>query len=550
MKTTFTIVGLLILSLNSIAQNATENDFKVSWGTEYEFPKKHEDKGFWKGPKGGYINISFQDGKSMIVQRFDSKFKAIGEETIDLSGFPSNFSDEGIGNVGEKFYWFYSLWDKSREKEQLFVQELDGNTGKLIGTAKKLIETNKLTGDYASKGLYNVQIVNKFKISQSDDNETLLITFQYPKLEKDDSKNYDRWGWMVYNSSLEKIWGKELVKMPYTEEIMGGSRYMVSSKGTVYMVATVREPNWKELKKEKKGYNHFEILRLDDKSEGFAKIILNVGTRYAGDVELSEDRDGNLLLSGFYSNNVKSSGSNGVFLLKVEQGSLSAKEVKRGYYEFPKELLQQFESEKTKKKMDEKEEDAKEDNEGGAAEASYLTMQDIQVQDDGGIILSAEEYYVVTSQTRDSQGRISTHYTYHYNDILTMKINSDGEMEWIHKIPKRQQGARGRGGLSFAMYTMNGSHYYFYLDNIKNLGLSAEQVPAVHQDGAGGYLVYSKIDPAGKLTKGVIMDLRQEKIRIFGSEFKLVDNNQIVTRGKVDKEISKILSLTLESSKK
>jgi hypothetical protein len=547
MKTSFTILAWLIISLNGSAQMSAKDDFKVAWGSEYEFPKKHEDLGFWKGTKGGYINISYQDGKSMIVQRFDSKLKYTGEEIIDLSGFPANFSNEGIGNVGEKFYWFYSLWDKPREKEQLFVQELDENAGRLIGTARKLIETSKLTGDYVNKGMYNVQIVNKFKLSQSEDNNTLLITFQYPKLDKDDTKNYDRWGWMVYNSSLEKIWGKEMVKMPYTDELMGSSRYMVNSKGSVYMIATVREPNWKQLKKEKKGYNHIELLRLDDKSDGFAKIVVNPGTRYAGDINLSEDSEGDLLLTGFYSNNENSSGSNGIFLMKVEPGSMSAKEVKKGYYEFPKELLQQFESEKTKEKMEKKEKEDKEEDEDAAAEASYLRMQDVQAEEDGSIILSAEEYYVVETQSRDSKGHVTYHYLYHYNDIITMKINVEGEMEWIYKIPKRQQGSHGRGGLSFAMFTMNNSHYYFYLDNIKNLSLTTEQEPSVHMDGAGGYLVYSKIDESGKLSKGKIMDLRTEDVKIYGSDFVLVDENQIVNRAKVNKEISKILSLHLQS---
>lgn len=548
MKKLLIISGLLLCILQTQAQiSATRNDFKVTWGAEYEFPKKHADMGFWKGAKGGYINVSYQDGKSMIIQRFDSKMKYINEETVDLSGYPSNFISEGIRHIGDKFYWFYSLWDKSKEKEQLFGQELDVDAGKMVGTAKKVIETTKLTGDMINKGWYNIQIANKYQFAKSRDTEMLLITYRFPPLDKDDSKNYDRMGWQVFNSSLEKVWGKDMLKMPYTEEMMDNKGYIVDSKGTVYMLASVREPNWKQLKKEKKGFRHFEVLRLDEKSDGFSKIVLNPGTRWVSDVTLFEDANGDLLMSGFYSNNEKSSGSNGVFLMKVERGSLSAKEVKKGYYEFPKEVLQQFESERTRKKMDKKEEKAKEDDEDAGVEASNLTMQDIDLQADGSIILSAEEYWLEEIRTYSSRGGYTTHYIWHYNDIITMKINADGELGWIHKLPKRQQGGRGRGGLSFVMYTMKGSHYYFYLDNIKNLNLSVDKEPAVHQDGAGGFLVYTKIDDDGKLSKGKIMDLREEEVRIYGSDFERVDETQIVTRAQV-KKLSKILSLTLTDS--
>jgi len=96
------------------------------------------------------------------------------------------------------------------------------------------------------------------------------------------------------------------------------------------------------------------------------------------------------------------------------------------------------------------------------------------------------------------------------------------------------------------MYTMNDTQYYFYLDNIKNLSLSPENVPAAHQDGAGGFLVYTKIDPNGVLTKGKIMDLREEEVSIYGSDFELIDDTQIVTRATV-KKLSKILSLQLSA---
>src|SRR6188768_2722578 len=146
-------------------------------------------------------------------------------------------------------------------------------------------------------------------------------------------------------------------------------------------------------------------------------------------------------------------------------------------------------------------------------------------------------------------GHTTTSTTYFYNDILAMKINPAGEMAWVKKIPKRQVGSRGRGGLSFAMYTMNDSQYYFYLDNIKNLSLSTDKEPATHKDGAGGFLVYTKIDPNGVLTKGQIMDLREEEVSIYGSDFELIDDTQIVTRAKV-KKLSKILSLQLTSKNK
>src|SRR6187200_1819766 len=103
MKTIFTILALLIFSLNGSAQMSTIDDFTVSWGSEYEFPKKHDDLGFWKGSKGGYINISYQDGKSMIVQRFDSRMKYTGEEKLTLAVFRQTSAMKVLATWGKSF---------------------------------------------------------------------------------------------------------------------------------------------------------------------------------------------------------------------------------------------------------------------------------------------------------------------------------------------------------------------------------------------------------------------------------------------------------------
>jgi hypothetical protein len=545
------LISLLLLSAfiqhTSAQIAATTNDFKVTWGAEYEFPKKHSDMGFWKG-SNGYINVSIQSGKSLIIQRFDKKMKYAGEETISLESFPRNFVNEGIMNLGDKFYWFYSVWDKPKEKEQLFAQELDVNAGKLTGQARKIIETNKVTGDMVNKGWYNIQMANKYQFSRSRNHEMLVVSYRFPPMDKDDSKNYDRMGWQVFNSSLDKVWGKDPLKMPYTEEMMDFEDYVIDSRGTVFLLASVRETNWKELKKDKKGYNHFEVLRLDEKSGEFTKIVLRPGARWVNQVLLTEDGKGDLLCTGFYSNSERSSGSNGVFVMKIEKDANAVKEVQKGFYEFPVEMLKQFESERTKKKMEKKDRKEKEDNEDGGLTATNLKMRDVELGDDGSVVLSAEEYYTITTTHSSPNGGTTTTTTYYYNDIIAMKIKADGELAWVHKIPKRQRGSRGRGGLSFVMYTMNDAHYYFYLDNLKNLNLAMDRAPEEHVDGAGGFLMYTKIDENGKVSKGKIMDLREEEVRIYGSDFERVDEKQIVTRATV-KKMSKILSLTLNERK-
>ena len=67
-------------------------------------------------------------------------------------------------------------------------------------------------------------------------------------------------------------------------------------------------------------------------------------------------------------------------------------------------------------------------------------------------------------------------------------------------------------------------------DNIKNLKLSIDKEPALHNDAMGGYLVYYKIDAAGNITKGDLFDYKKEGIRFQPANFERLGSKSFVNR--------------------
>ena len=90
-----------------------------------------------------------------------------------------------------------------------------------------------------------------------------------------------------------------------------------------------------------------------------------------------------------------------------------------------------------------------------------------------------------------------------------MKVNKDGELDWMRKLPKNQAGIYGVGQMSFAYMEGKKADYVAFVDNPKNISLSAKDgVPASHHDGKGGFLTTYKIDhETGELEKHTICDL-------------------------------------------
>ena len=83
-----------------------------------------------------------------------------------------------------------------------------------------------------------------------------------------------------------------------------------------------------------------------------------------------------------------------------------------------------------------------------------------------------------------------------------------------------------QGGMSYSYFHTNGNHYLIYLDNVKNINLPLDKIPALHIDGMGGYLTAYKVnDATGDVSKGSILDTRKVKAKLAVHQF---SNNRVI----------------------
>jgi hypothetical protein len=523
------------------AQPATEtNKFKVSFGPVFDFPKKHVDLGFIGTKEDGIVQLSYKRGSDLTIQKLDNKLAVSKTQSADISKMPGSFISDDFRKVGNHYYWFYSTWDKKAEKEHLHTAEIDVKNGKM-GAEKDLITATKLTGTLIMTGFYQFNKANKYHFRTATDSSNLLVTYILEHTTKDDSKSKEVVGFNMFDASMTKLWNKE-VQMPYTEEMMDIEDYAVDKSGNGYVLAKVFEGKKKEKTKDGTPNYHFELLRQGSSGE-LKSIPIKLDKYFINSIDLSEDFDGNMVCIGYYSNQPKNS-SDGVFAVKIDKDG-NIKKVHHGYYEFPTEIIKEFMSARQQKKIE-----SKEKNDGKDVEVSSLKLKNVVLNSDGSIMVGGEVFYYTVTVNSSSKGSTTTYYHYFYNDILVMKIGADGEMAWCRKVPKRQTATTTYytsnvvGNTSYDLEAFNGDYYFYYTDNVKNLNLTPDKVPAYHVNGAGGFLVYSRIDKDGKVTKGKFFDYREKKFNLIPNDFIRVGDNMIINRA-FNKGKSQVLTISM-----
>ncbi len=514
------LAGLMLLSTATQAAGDKSN-VKIKWGAEFELPKKHYELGFVGDPKKGFVEVSHRRGDDITVQKFSSDLNLKGETAISTDNLPKNYMIEAMWDMNNKDYIFYSTYGKSDKNERFFAQELDVAKGAFTGSPKELLTSNnKLTGTLVMTGFYQFNTKDKWNLVRSADSSKLLVRYRLKPEEKNDALNKDIIGLYVFDKNLNKIWGDE-IEMPYTEKVMDNEDYQVDRDGNVYVLAKVYNLDGK--KKDKYDY-HYEILKYVKGSKKPIIASFDFGDKYVVDISLNEDKTGRMVCSGFYSKSGE--GTDGVFFMAYDEGSKSMKNIKKGFYEFPSDVIKAFETERTKKKIDKKE------NKGGDQEVAHLKFRYLDITDDGTITLYGEQYYMYTTVIYSNRGSTTT-YHYVYQDIYITRIGADGELKWVKKIPKEQHGTNTTMGLGFHLLVSGPDSYIFFVDNIKNLDAQKTEAPAVHVAGAGGVLMCVKVDGSGsKISKSSIFDFREEKMNVEIKNFSNVTDKIVIGRAR------------------
>lgn len=528
----FLYILAICLSFQAYAQRTLSKDYNFTVSAPYRvFDAAHK----YYFSKGGQTMALKVGGKEIMIQKFDNNKPGFLKEQSYENIFPKNYGVEDALEVNGKYYLFFSSWDGDNDKEQLFSQEINFDSGEFAGKPKLMFQVNgKVTrnanNDPGKRTNWSLGIIgaggNKFTVYASQDKKKILVEYRRKPEVKNDKKSYDIIGLGAFDENVQKVSLKEVV-MPYTERRMDNLDYKLNNKGDLFLLTKVYHDDSNDDKKKKKdtiANYHIELFTIKAGTDKIDISQFDNGDKFINGIWFFDTDKDYLLVGGFYSNGMgKTRGgtrggwgankisptgeSDGIMVFKFKSDGVM---YDKNFHDIPVDLINAFASNSAKKK------NAKKEEKGISAKIPDLVLKNIEILSDGSMMLIGEQYYM-QEHTRNSGGGMgmggfggNVYYTYHYGDILATKIASDGTLSFMKKIPKRQSGAAGLGGMSFKYFFANSSHYFVFLDNVKNIDLPEEKIPAIHSDGKGGYLTSVKIaDADGALTKGSILNAKE-----------------------------------------
>lgn len=489
------IILLILLLLPCFILSQTSFEYKV--GKPYEPATYYYTKETFLDPETGNImhirerTIEIIDGNTLVPIKSGT-----------LEDIPKRFLYSASVMLNKKLYFCYEAWDKKTCR--FYAREVDFKTGQFNGSAKMLFESTKLYS-----GIRAYSNVEKDK----------LIVRAITAREKE-FRNYETMEFHVFDAELNPLASEE-TRMPYTEGKMNliesviidqkNRPALMDQNNNLIFLAKVRSEESGNGYKESDDYYHLEIFRFNLETKSIQTTIIKADQNQIisiKGVRLFIDHNKVLKCAGFYSKNPKvdlhldkrlwgfrnpesTPSADGIFVFEID----SDNNVKKKFHEIPLDIITQHEASGAKGYY-EKNQDK--------AELRLLSLKGLSLNEDNSFVLLGEQRYITT----DSKGSNETYFT---DDVLATKIDSNGDIVWMSKIPKRGEVSSSFYKEEMSFLNTENKIYLFSWDNPANLKLTTSQDPATYYHESACFIACCIDKETGKYEKKIVFSRKEKK---------------------------------------
>ena len=275
------------------------------------------------------------------------------------------------------------------------------------------------------------------KVVMSKNDNYFVINFDINNKDKETHKIF------VYNNNFEKVFEQRIEKNIKDKYFDCNSIDIDDENGTVYFLGKSFENKSRRTKKKGKANYHFELFKVDAK--GLKNISFKHADKFISSLELVKTNN-RLACVGFYGKKDESK-INGACLFNLNPESLKMETTK--FNPFTETFLtDKYGNSKRKKKKSKKK------------GLKNIDFKSVFVLDNGDININAEEYSITTHSQMTSGGGMRTYTVYHFDDIISLKMNKDGDLLWARNINKRQVGLANSSYTSIPV----GDDSYFFIN--------------------------------------------------------------------------------------
>ncbi|MEM1260594.1 MAG: hypothetical protein AAGC45_02325 [Bacteroidota bacterium] len=439
---------------------------------------------------GGYILVrSYFQGlilkpKGYLLERYDKDLNLIEEYNYKFRDmqFVNGYIKNGILNL------VFFNYDYNKEQYEYWVHQ-SATTNFNFRTEKILSISSKVVKGAYGKNYYNRNFSNGFTTTMlfdRDENGFLISTHHTKGKESKHTLH-------LFDANLNKRWEHDFSGEAEEKNYAFEQLALSNDLSTVYLV----------------GKAYFKKRRFKAEERKFAYEVVKVSSTSSSTQSFNQPgkypealypilSNGELKCVGFYADR-KDNRYNGLAYYELNANTLAVQKEK--YNPFSQEFMyDKFGREEDK-------------------EIKNLIFKSVDITVNDEILFNAEEFFITHSMHRTGAGQRMQVDRYHYNDIVSAKLNAEGTMLWARNINKSEVTQGDEAYASYSAYSKGGKTYFFICTASENPQLINEERLIFRQGMSRNRNVFViSLDEQGKMAYDKIIDNQEARLPLMVSK--------------------------------
>jgi len=508
-------IMMFCLMISGVYAQKRSTDLEVKWGQTIKINKKHLFEDIITIDNDNQIHILYREYGKLIGPTSKYHVARISESLNYIPGKPLELRDgerplklHEVVEMNGSIYLFSFYTDTKTKEKFIFLHKYNLQT-QSVSPAKEIARIN-----YEGK---RIGYTGSFTVVFSEDRSSVMVYYDLPV----DPKDNERFGAIAFNSEMEILWKNEF-ELPYHADKFILNQLFLGNNGELFLIGRKFLEKDPGVRRDPKNFQYV-LLHSANQGNDLIEHIISLENYYITDLTASMTPANDIICAGFISERQRSSSIKGVFYIKINDRSkeIEIEKIKIFDYEFITEGMTEKQQKKTDKNL------AK----GKNIEMPDFEFRDIIMKENGGALLTAEQFYISIVTTTDPRtGATSSTYYYYYNDIIVVDLNPDGTINWTAKIPKKQVSTNDGGFYSsFLMAVRNDNIYLLYNDHIANVNIpNGPQKFVSTRSKKNIATVVVTIDGKGNWKKEMLFTAAETKINFLPKSSMQLSDNEIL----------------------
>ncbi|WP_262149343.1 hypothetical protein [Chryseobacterium foetidum] len=490
-----------VLAFVSFISFAQKIPFDIKKSSVFKDEYKHssialvEDDG-----KGGvvvvrsYVGGAFSTGLGYYFEHYDANLKLIKEFEYELKYSKAVRQSSVLGIImdGENVNIIDFMYEK--DQKAYICSSMTANINDFNFKKNELFRVNSdEIKQFAFLGFGVFDRDSGARMIVNEDRTAFAVTVDI----KD--RNVETHKMFVFDQSLNKnidhTFKRDIKDRKFVYENID-----VSKDGkTIYVLGKVYTDEQK--KKKEGGKYQYELTSIT--GENVKTQVFDSNEHFAASLKTIV-LDNRLICLGFYSDR-KDTRFKGICYYELNPTDLEVKKVK--FNPFTEQfMIDKYGTDKDK-------------------ELKNLFFRKIITTPNGDIIFNAEEFYITSYYYASPYGGGSTQMIYHYDDIVSARINSNGEIVWARNINKRQKTGDDEAYISYTSTAVGNDAYFFINTGEKVKKLSNDRIQFGQTGVKRSNLNVIKISENGDFDYQEILDDKENEVPFMVSNGALSGNS-------------------------